>query len=274
MGIIFEILIDLILFAFRIIYYILLKTRLIYPLGWFIATIFINEYPNSKIYQTLFVKDITILLWLILGFVIVLFSFLSLTQAIIRIFKPDFFWFNLFSDMIYNLQTRKSRKLEKAVLKYCKDIYAVYPELINSREYAHIQSYCLSDNDNYYFHKDWDSYLYSLKVTLYMFKSIDHPSEVFFTFDTWWIKNRDIPITLDSNRYYKRILNGKAFEDEIKDPSTTTSSLDWFKGVNDSEGLKKRYRDLLKIYHPDNSAGDTSITQQIQNEYNKLIKEV
>lgn len=50
-----------------------------------------------------------------------------------------------------------------------------------------------------------------------MFKSIDHPSEVFFTFDTWWIKNRDIPITLDSNRYYKRILNGKAFEDEIKE---------------------------------------------------------
>lgn len=47
----------------------------------------------------------------------------------------------------------------------------------------------------------------------------------------------------------------------------------WFQGVNDKESLKKRYHDLLKIYHPDNNAGDTSITQQIQKEYEKLISE-
>ena len=27
--------------------------------------------------------------------------------------------------------------------------------------------------------------------------------------------------------------------------------------------LKKRYRDLMKIYHPDNQAGDTKVVQQI-----------
>lgn len=271
-NLIIKLLIEVIVFALRIIYYILLKTRLIYPLCWFVATVFIWSYPDSKIYQMIFTRDLTIILWLIFGALIVIFSVLSLTEAIIRIFKPDFFWFNLFSDMIYNLKTRKSRKLQKTILKYCKDIYAVYPDLKDSKEYAYIQSYCLNEEDNYYFNKDWNSYLYSLKTTLYMFQDTN-PNELFFSFKDWWIKNRDIPVTMDCNRYYKRILNGKAVEEEMKTPSSNSPSPDWFKGVSDSEGLKKRYRDLLKIYHPDNSAGDTSITQQIQKEYDKLISE-
>lgn len=40
-----------------------------------------------------------------------------------------------------------------------------------------------------------------------------------------------------------------------------------FKGVNNSLGLKKRYRDLIKIYHPDNICGDAKMVQIINREY-------
>ncbi len=44
----------------------------------------------------------------------------------------------------------------------------------------------------------------------------------------------------------------------------------FFIGVENQDTLKKRYKDLLKIYHPDNEAGDTSTIQEINNEYKKL----
>ena len=45
-----------------------------------------------------------------------------------------------------------------------------------------------------------------------------------------------------------------------------------FKGVKDENSLKKRYRDLLKIFHPDNLSGDTTIIQNINKEYEPLKK--
>ncbi len=44
----------------------------------------------------------------------------------------------------------------------------------------------------------------------------------------------------------------------------------FFRGVNDSLSLKKRYRDLLKIFHPDNVAGDKETVISITEEYDQL----
>lgn len=44
----------------------------------------------------------------------------------------------------------------------------------------------------------------------------------------------------------------------------------FFKGVNSQQSLKKRYRDLLKIYHPDEEAGDIMTIQEINKEYDLL----
>jgi hypothetical protein len=44
----------------------------------------------------------------------------------------------------------------------------------------------------------------------------------------------------------------------------------FFAGVSDEMELKKRYKDLIKIYHPDNVAGDTEALQEINREYDKL----
>jgi seryl-tRNA synthetase len=44
----------------------------------------------------------------------------------------------------------------------------------------------------------------------------------------------------------------------------------FFSGVNSKQSIKKRYKDLIKIYHPDNMAGDSDTVREINSEYNKL----
>ena len=45
-----------------------------------------------------------------------------------------------------------------------------------------------------------------------------------------------------------------------------------FNGVDSELALKKRYRDLLKIFHPDNMNGSTEAIQSINMEYDSLKK--
>ena len=44
----------------------------------------------------------------------------------------------------------------------------------------------------------------------------------------------------------------------------------FFRGVNNMVALKKRYKDLMKIYHPDNACGDSDILMKINQEYEEL----
>lgn len=46
----------------------------------------------------------------------------------------------------------------------------------------------------------------------------------------------------------------------------------YFLGVHDELSLKKRYRDLLKLFHPDSMNGDVDAMQAINGEYTKLKK--
>ncbi len=45
-----------------------------------------------------------------------------------------------------------------------------------------------------------------------------------------------------------------------------------FRGVNSFLALKKRYKDLIKMFHPDNVAGDHEMVQLINKEYEELKK--
>ena len=47
----------------------------------------------------------------------------------------------------------------------------------------------------------------------------------------------------------------------------------FFHGVNSLLALKKRYRDLMKIYHPDNLCGDHEMCDMINEEYNILLRQ-
>jgi hypothetical protein len=44
----------------------------------------------------------------------------------------------------------------------------------------------------------------------------------------------------------------------------------FFRGVESQQSLKKRYKALVKIYHPDNIGGDDSLVTEINKEYEHL----
>lgn len=44
----------------------------------------------------------------------------------------------------------------------------------------------------------------------------------------------------------------------------------FFSGVTTEKALKKRYKDLIKIYHPDSESGDNETVQEINREYDNL----
>lgn len=46
-----------------------------------------------------------------------------------------------------------------------------------------------------------------------------------------------------------------------------------FRGVNSPLTLKKRYKDLMKMFHPDNVSGDQEMVQLINEEYSMLCRQ-
>lgn len=69
------------------------------------------------------------------------------------------------------------------------------------------------------------------------------------------------------NYYEEQIRSGFAGGDE-ETPMANPGM--FFSGVSNELALKKRYKDLIKIYHPDNLCGDTRTLQEINKEYERL----
>lgn len=78
----------------------------------------------------------------------------------------------------------------------------------------------------------------------------------------------------------KRAFEYRKYEQESADdfqPLSDALSAEetfFFRGVTHPLALKKRYKDLIKIYHPDNLGGDKTILQQINKEYDLLKKNI
>lgn len=70
-------------------------------------------------------------------------------------------------------------------------------------------------------------------------------------------------------KFYKCLNNYENSSQKMQTPNVVSGDL-FFVGVESEQSLKKRYKDLLKIYHPDNLNGDTATLQEINREYNKL----
>lgn len=71
---------------------------------------------------------------------------------------------------------------------------------------------------------------------------------------------------------YEKV-ESKQKEDIRKKPSAVHGAM-FFAGINSQSALKKRYKDLLKIYHPDNQYGDTDTIQAINREYQRLMEQM
>lgn len=68
--------------------------------------------------------------------------------------------------------------------------------------------------------------------------------------------------------FYRFVCEHEGYGSEAS-PKVVRGEL-FFCGVNSEDALKKRYTDLIKIYHPDNLYGDKSTLQEINSEYEKL----
>lgn len=93
----------------------------------------------------------------------------------------------------------------------------------------------------------------------------------------WKIVERElVRMARDRDKMAKERAYIQREKDELKKmrqaaPSeASVKSGTFFMGVSSLGGLKKRYRDLMKIYHPDNENGDETTVLYINKEYEKL----
>ena len=70
--------------------------------------------------------------------------------------------------------------------------------------------------------------------------------------------------------FYSRVQNFESNQ-QIGTSKVVKGEL-FFSGVGSKQSLKKRYKDLIKIYHPDNVDGDKNTIQEINREYDQLRK--
>ncbi len=95
------------------------------------------------------------------------------------------------------------------------------------------------------------------------------------------LQNGFLQLDMDRKKFER---DKRLYESHKAAESGTTSSCmnfsykgqtpDFFKGVNNILGLKKRYRDLLKIFHPDNLCGDSDTVLEINRQYEALKKKM
>ena len=90
-------------------------------------------------------------------------------------------------------------------------------------------------------------------------------------FDEKW---RILEVEMKTVANEKLRLQNKQQNKTTKNISTITPKASYFfRGITNILTLKKRYKDLIKIYHPDNLAGDTMTVQEINRQYEELQQE-
>ena len=76
-------------------------------------------------------------------------------------------------------------------------------------------------------------------------------------------ETRQLAIDKDKFEREKLIYKDKVYREARRSMSNAENVKIFFKGVEDTTSLKKRYKALLKIYHPDNMHGDKELLQAI-----------
>ena len=75
----------------------------------------------------------------------------------------------------------------------------------------------------------------------------------------------------EKNRYKKQKMSGN--KSNYQYDSSAYDNTSFFRGVDSELSLRKRYKDLLKIFHPDNKCGDTKTLLLIQTEYERIRRQ-
>lgn len=70
--------------------------------------------------------------------------------------------------------------------------------------------------------------------------------------------------------FYDRVTQFESYAFNQPEESKVVRGELFFRGVGTKQSLKKRYKDLIKIYHPDNVDGDNKTVLEINKEYDYL----
>ena len=86
------------------------------------------------------------------------------------------------------------------------------------------------------------------------------------------LKSGFADLDMDRRRLAKEWARLEAQKEVMQQPvyGSGTDVSELFRGVKNPLALKKRYKDLIKIFHPDNVAGDKEMIQRINKEYENL----
>ncbi len=101
--------------------------------------------------------------------------------------------------------------------------------------------------------------------------------EVFFEKKMDILKNGFIQLDEERKKLEKEKINFEAHRDAHesfrKQEKSTDMARFLFQGVKSQLALKKRYKDLIKMFHPDNIAGDHEMVLIINSVYEELKKD-
>ena len=106
-------------------------------------------------------------------------------------------------------------------------------------------------------------------------KGMLHRHQKIFFDQKWEILERETrQLALDKEKFNREKLmyRDKVYREARRSMSNAENVKIFFRGVNDTESVKKRYRALLKIYHPDNMNGDNDLVLAINEEYERLLR--
>lgn len=140
-------------------------------------------------------------------------------------------------------------------------LYGQFPELEKNYYYFYTEV-CKTDFAKKQFNFDWNNYL----------EYLDNSTEI-ISFNEYFEQEKLYRTSHYNSDFARKHSEWKqsAFRRGDQKKNSEREST-YFTGVDSLESLKKRYRDLLKIYHPDNQNGDTTVSKQIQQEYDELLK--
>lgn len=170
----------------------------------------------------------------------------------------------VYKSLDYIGMKKRSEQRKKDIEHYAeysaikKSIYDKFPEA--EKEYYYFYtSVCVNEAERNEFDTDWEDYIFYLNKNNYVQFNIFFESRKLYRYRFY---NRDY--AKNHNNTENQGNTAESFDENFN------KNLVYFKGVNSSEGLKKRYRELLKIYHTDNPYGDNEVCQIIQKEYEYL----
>lgn len=149
-----------------------------------------------------------------------------------------------------------------------KKVYDEYPDLEKQYFYFSV-SVCENDSEREAFELDWKRYLNYIESSNFCTFNQFFEENKLYRYSNY---NKDFAHEWREDQERQKEYEKNA-QKETEQNKYSDEKIVYFTGVKDADSLKKRYRDLLKIYHPDNQNGDTSTVQQIQKEYELLKRQ-